>query len=113
MTTLSNQQQPLSTMEIYEDIIFDICKQNKIVLAQKSKILQERADNLKCMLYDNVVAMPLNKLPIVENNTGEGIFFNEKSKIICEKTWADENDGDVDDCDGHELVIECDEEECE
>jgi hypothetical protein len=60
------------------------------VLAQKSKILQERADNLKYMLYGNVVAIPLNKLPIVENNTGERIFFNEVSKIVCEKKWADE-----------------------
>ncbi len=89
MTTLSKQQQSLSTMQIHKNRIFDICKQNKIVLAQKSKILQERADNLKCMLYDHVVAMPLNKLPIVENNTGELIFFNKMSKIICEKTWAD------------------------
>ncbi len=31
----------------------------------------------------------LNKRPIVENNTGELIFFNKMSKIICEKTWAD------------------------
>jgi hypothetical protein len=90
MTTLSKQQKPLSTMEIFENNIFDICEQNKIVLAEKSRILQERADNLKHMLYDNVVAMPLNKLPIVENNTGERIFFNKMSKIICEKTWADE-----------------------
>lgn len=90
MTTLTKQQKPLSTMEIFENNIFDAHEKHKIVLAQKSKILQERADNLKHMLYDNVVAMPLNKLPIVENNTGEGIFFNEMSKIICEKTWADE-----------------------
>jgi len=85
MTTLSKEQQPLSTMELHEDRIFDICEQNKIVLAQKSKILQERADNLKYMSYDNVVATHLNKLPIVENNTGELIFFNKMSKIICEK----------------------------
>ncbi len=58
MTTLTNQQKPLSTMELYEDIIFDIYEQNKIVLAEKSRILQERADNLKYMLYDNVVAIP-------------------------------------------------------
>ena len=81
MTTLTKEQQLLSTMRI-----FDICEQNKIVLAQKSKILQERADNLKCILYDNVVATPLNKLPIVENNTGELIFFNKMSEEIYNLT---------------------------
>jgi hypothetical protein len=89
MTTLTKQQNPSTTMELYEDRIFDICEKHNIALEEKSKILQERADNLKHMLYDNVVAMPLNKLPTVENNTGELIFFNEMSKIICEKTWAD------------------------
>ena len=29
------------------------------------------------------------------------------SKTNCLKEWADENDGDVDECEGHELVIEC------
>lgn len=62
MTILTKQQKPLSTMEIFENNIFDICEQQKIELAEKSKILQERAENLKYMLYGNVVAMPLNTI---------------------------------------------------
>ena len=61
MTTLTKQQEPLSTMEIYENNRFDICEQQKIELAEKSKILRERAKNLKYMLYGNVVAMPFAK----------------------------------------------------
>ena len=80
MTTLTKQQQLLSTMEIFENNIFDICKQHKIVLAEKSKILQERADNLKHMLYDNVVAMPLNKLPKIKGEMAEVINFKDLTK---------------------------------
>ncbi len=40
-------------------------------------------------------------------------IYQHISQTNCLQGWADENDVDVDCCDDHELLIECDEEECE
>ena len=71
MTILTKQQKPLSTMDLYEDIILEIYDKNNIIFEQKSQMLRYRANVLKYMLYDNVVAMPLNTIAKKQGENAE------------------------------------------
>ena len=77
MTTLTKQQKPLSTMDLYEDRILEIFDKNNIIFEQKSQMLRYRANVLKYMLYGNVVAMPLNTIAKKQGEMADVIDIKE------------------------------------